>query len=191
MEEKDFINQMENLKKPDVQATASQRQIKLALLNTKKSAWWGLWILAIPVFFFCCVAIKYLFGWNWGVSNNFIEWMAKLDRQKGTGWITPVLFVLLPGISAIVNLLAIMNFTYDKMFNQLIVTIKLRWLNIILALVSIAVVAFVLLYAVTENAHHQAIEQYDLGLSNGKRQTSKTESFFLRFTSHVSSSNNL
>ncbi len=88
--------------------------------------------------------------------------------------------MLLPGISAIVNLLAIMNFTYDKMVNQLIVTIKLRWLNIILALVSIAVVAFVLLYAVTENAHHQAIEQYDLGLSNGKRQTSKTESFFLR-----------
>ena len=160
MEEKDFMNQMANLKKPDVQATASQRQIRLALLNTKKTAWWGLWILVIPVFFFCCVAIKYLFGWNWGLSNNFIEWMAKLDQQKSTSWLTPVLFVLLPGISAILNLLAIMHFTYEKMANEIMVTIKLRWLNIILALISMAVVALVLFYAITENAHHRAIEQY-------------------------------
>jgi hypothetical protein len=162
MEEKDFRNQMENLKKPDVQATASQHQLRLALLNTKKTAWWGIWILVIPVFFISCNAIKELFGWSLGISDSFIEWMAKLDQQKSTGWITPVLFVLLPGISAIVNLLAIMHFTYDKMVNQLIVTIKLRWLNIILALVSVAVVAFVLFYAITENAHHKAIEQYDL-----------------------------
>ncbi|HVE61874.1 MAG TPA: hypothetical protein VNA26_08645 [Chitinophagaceae bacterium] len=163
MEEKDFLNQMENLKKPDVHATASQRQIKLALLNTKKSAWWGLWILVVPVFFFCCVAIKYLFGWNWGVSDNFVGWMAKLDQQKGTGWITPVLFVVLPGIGALVNLLAIMHFTYDKMLNQLMVTIKLKWLNIMLFLISMAVVAFVILYGIMENAHHRAIEQYDIG----------------------------
>jgi len=160
MEEKDFMNQMENLKKPEVQASASQRQIRLALLSTKKTAWWGLWILVIPVFFFCCVAIKYLFGWNWGLSNNFIEWMAKLDQQKSTSWLTPVLFVLLPGISAILNLLAIMHFTYEKMANEIMVTIKLRWLNIILALISMAVVALVLFYAITENAHHRAIEQY-------------------------------
>ncbi len=161
MEEKDFMNQMENLKKPDVEANASKLQIRLALLNTKKTAWWGLWILGIPIFFFCCVAIKYLLGWNWGVSDNFIEWVAKLDQQKSTGWITPVFFVLLPGIGAIVNLLAIMHFTYDKMVNQLIVTIKLRWLNVTLAVISITVVAFVLLYAITENAHHRAIEQYN------------------------------
>ncbi len=160
MDEKEFMSQMENLKKPEIQVSASQRQIRLALLSTKKTAWWGVWILMIPIFFFCCVAIKYLFGWNWGVSNNFIEWMAKLDQQKSTGWITPALFVLLPGISAIINLLAIMHFTYDKLVNQLIVTIKLRWLNIILALVSIAVIAFVLFYAITENAHHRAIEKY-------------------------------
>lgn len=160
MEEKDFMNQMENLKKPDVQASASQRQIRLALLNTKKSAWWGIWILVIPVFFISCNVIKELFGWNLGVSDNFIEWIARLDQQKSTGWITPVVFVLLPGISAIVNLLSIMHFTYDKMANELIVAIKLRWLNIILALFSIALVALVLLYAITENAHHRAIEQY-------------------------------
>ena len=160
MEEKDFMNQMENLKKPEVQAPASQRQIRLALLNTKKSAWWGLWVLVIPVFFFCCVAIKYLFGWNWGISDNFIEWMAKLDKKPATGWLTPVLFVLLPGISALVNLLTIMHFVYDRMARELIVTIRIRWFNIILAFISIAIVAMVVLYGITENAHHRAIEQY-------------------------------
>jgi uncharacterized protein YpmB len=48
------------------------------------------------------------------------------------------------------------------MVNELMVTIKLRWINIILALISMALVAIVLFYAVTETAHHRAIEQYDL-----------------------------
>ncbi|MFN2457155.1 MAG: hypothetical protein ABR502_03035 [Chitinophagaceae bacterium] len=160
MDENDFMHRMENLKKPELQTSASQRQVKLAILNTKKSARWGMWFMAIPIFFFCCVAIKYLLDWDWGVTNNFIEWMAKLDQRSATGWITPVLFVVLPGISAVVNLLAITHFTFDKTSKELMVTIKLRWLNIILAIISVMLVAVVLLYAVTENAHHRAIEQY-------------------------------
>lgn len=160
MEEKDFLNKMENLKKPDVKADASHRQVKLALMSAKKSAMWGAWFLIVPILFFCCVAIKYLFGWNWGIADNFIEWIAKLDNQAGTGWVTPVFFVLLPGIGAVANLLAIMHFMYDKTSKELTVTIKIRWWNIILAKVSIAIIAFMILYALTENAHHRAIEQY-------------------------------
>ena len=161
MEEKEFLNKMENLKKPEISSEASQRQIKLALLNTKRSAVWGSWFLIIPLFFFACVTIKYLFHWNWGIADNFIEWMARLDKQAGTGWISPVLFVLLPVIGAVVNLLAIMHFVYDKLTKELIVTIKLKWLNIILAIISIGFVGIVLLYVITENSIEKGIRIAD------------------------------
>jgi hypothetical protein len=162
MGEKDFLNKMENLKKPEVNADASQRQIKLALLNTKKSAAWGTWFLIVPIFFFSCVAIKYLFHWNWGIADGFIEWIARLDHQTATGWVSPVLFVLLPAIGAIVNLLAIMHFIYDKPTRELIVTIRIKWFNIILAAISIGFIAIVLLYAIAENSAERAIKKYDI-----------------------------
>src|SRR5258705_4844598 len=110
MEEKDFFEKMENLKKPEVQAAASQKQIKLALLNAKRSAAWGIWFLIIPIFFFACVAIKYLLHWNWGLAINFLDWMANIDRSTELPIVSIVLFIILPGIGAAVNLLAVMHF---------------------------------------------------------------------------------
>jgi hypothetical protein len=162
MEEKDFLNKMENLKKPEVNAEASRQQIKLVLMNTKKSANWSIWFLIIPLLFFCCVAIKYLFQWNWGIADRFIEWTAKLDKQAATAWLTPVLFVLLPAIGAILNLLAIMHFMYDRLTKELLITIKIKWLNIILAAISIGFIAIVILYAIVENSAERAIRKYDV-----------------------------
>ena len=162
MEEKDFLSKMENLNKPEVNVEALQRQIKLALLNTKKSAAWGTWFLIVPIFFFICVTIKYLFHWNWGLADDFIEWIARLDHQSGTGWISPVLFVLLPAVGAVVNLLAIMHFVYDKFTKELIVTIKIKWFNIILAVISIGIIGVIFLYALTENAMERGIRKYEI-----------------------------
>jgi len=161
MEEKDFLNKMENLKKPEVNVGASQRQVRLTLLNTKKSADWGIWFLVVPLFFFCCVTIKYLFHWNRGIADNFIEWIARLDHQAATRWVSPVLFVLLPAIVALINLLAIMHFLYDKLTKELIVTIKLKWFNIFLAIISITIVATVFLYGIIETAAENAIKRYN------------------------------
>jgi len=161
MEENEFLNKMENLKKPEVNTDASQRQVRLTLLNARKSAAWGMWFLVIPLFFFCCVAIKYLFHWHWRIANNFIEWIARLDHQTATAWVTPVLFVLLPAIIALINLLAIMHFVYDKLTKELIVTIKLKWFNIFLAIMSLAIVGIVLLYGIIETTAENAIKRYD------------------------------
>jgi hypothetical protein len=152
---------MENLKKPEVNAEVSQRQIKLALLNTKKSAAWGTWFLIVPIFFLGCIAIKYLLQWNWGIADGFIEWMAQLDHQTSTAWVTPVFFVLLPAIGAVINLLAVMHFIYDQLAKELTVTIKLKWFNIILAAISIGIIAIVLLYAVSENSAERAIHRIE------------------------------
>ncbi len=68
-----------------------------------------------------------------------------------------LLFVILPLLAALANLLTIMRFTYDRLRKELVVSIRLSWLNIILAIASLAVVGMVILYGIVENAHHNAI----------------------------------
>jgi lantibiotic transport system permease protein len=161
MDEKEFMDQMENLRTPDVTAEASRRQIRLTLMNTKRSAFWGIWFIAVPILFLACIVIKEFLQIDLGIANAFIELMARLDHSLSTRWLTPVLFVLLPGIGALVNLLSIMHFAYERTSRELIVTIRLKWFNIILAAISFAMIGMVILYGITENAHHRAIEQIE------------------------------
>ena len=160
MDENQFLKKMENLRKPDVNAEASRRQLKLTIMNAKRSAAWGVWFIAIPVLFLASVAIKYLFHWTWGVSDNLIEWMANMDQHAATAWITPVLFVLLPVICALANFLAVLHFMYDKTAKELLVTIKLKWLNIALAVVSVCIIGIILLYGLMETSAENASKKY-------------------------------
>jgi len=166
MEENEFLKKMENLKKPEVNPEVSQRQIKLAIMNAKRSAAWGLWFLLIPVVFFACVAIKELLGWDWKFAENFPEWIVYLDKSTGFPLASIILFIVLPAIGAIANLLAIMHFIYEKQTKELIITIRLKWLNIFLATISILVIAFVLLYVIAENSAEKAIRRYDVEWHN-------------------------
>jgi len=164
MDKNDFFNKMENLQKPEVSEAsvdASRRQIKLMVLSAKKTAAWGIWLIVVPVFFFVCITIKEFLQWDWGLANGFIEWMARIDKQGATGWLTPVLLVLLPAICALINLLAIMHFVYDKISRALIVTIRINWINIILAIVSIGIIGIVFIYGVSENAAEKAIHRLE------------------------------
>jgi hypothetical protein len=159
--EEEFLEKMKSLKKPDVQASQYQQLFKLTLVNTQKSAFWGVWFLVVPLFFFACVVMKYLFNIKLGLSDTFIETMAALDTKSSGGHIlTLLLFIVLPMAGIVLNLLSVMHFVYDKAERSLVVTLKLRWFNIVLAVISLAVVAMVCLYAITENARHHAREQY-------------------------------
>jgi hypothetical protein len=162
MEEKDFLSKMENLKKPDVNAENSQRQIKIALLNARRSAAWGIWFLVVPAFFFCSVAIKYLLHADWSIAGNFLDWVATVDKSMRFPIVSILFFVVLPAGGAIINLLSILHFTYDKPARELIVTIKMKWVNIILALVSLAVIGVIMLYAISENSAERAIKKYEI-----------------------------
>jgi lantibiotic transport system permease protein len=159
MEEKEFLQKMENLKKPEVHADASRRQIRLAILNAKKSAAWGIWFLVIPFLFVVSVFIKEFLGWDWGVANTIEEWVGNMDRTAR--WTGPVLFFLLPAIAAVTNLLAIVHFLYDKVSKELIVTIRLKWFNIILVVISTVVIGLVCLFVIMENSAERAIHRME------------------------------
>jgi lantibiotic transport system permease protein len=159
MEEKDFLQKMENLNKPEVNADASRRQVRIAIMNAKKSATWGIWLLVIPFLFILSVTIKEFLKWDWGISNTISEWIGALD--KNIPFASPVLFLLLPAVAAVINLLAIKHFVYDRTTRELIVTLKIKWLNIILVLISMGIIAIMLLYVVMENSAERAIHKME------------------------------
>ena len=51
MDEKEFINKMDNLKKPGFEDNSPNNMLKFAIVNSKKSAAMGVWFLAVPLYF--------------------------------------------------------------------------------------------------------------------------------------------
>jgi uncharacterized membrane protein YidH (DUF202 family) len=154
MEEKEFINKMDNLKKPDFDNKEPDRNLKLAIIGSKKSAAMGVWFLVVPCYFLMMMLMKYYFNVNLHIIGIFEGFIASIDRSSGTKFITPLFFIALPIVGIVINLLSIMFFEYAKEKKQINISIKLKPLNILLIILSLAVVSIFTLYLITENIHH-------------------------------------
>lgn len=154
MEDKNFEQQMEALQTPSTGDIRHHEHLKITLLNAKRSSQAGILFIIIPSLFLLGVFIKYTLGINLNFFNSIEDKMAAIDKVSSLKWIAPLLLVGLPLISIVMNSLAIMHFYWDKQRKEFIITIKYKLLNVILLLLSIAIVGIFLLYAITENMHH-------------------------------------
>lgn len=150
MEAQDFEKKMENLKKPDVEIKPPV-ELKLAILNAKRSATVGVWLVILPYLFLACMVMKYELNLNFGFLNTFSRIVGKVDGSPVLWWIQPVVLFVLPAAGIVINTLAILHVAFDRMARSLIVTVKLKWLNLIILGVSAAIIAFFLLYLIAEN----------------------------------------
>jgi hypothetical protein len=161
MKENEFEKQMENLKTPTADTSSQQQTLKITLLNAKKSSRFGTAFIIIPCLFLFGVFLKYALGIDFKIFSSLEEEMATFDKISYLKWLSPFLLVGLPLAGIVLNLLAITHFYWDKLKRELIVTIKYRLVNIILLLISIAIVCVFILYAIAENAGHQVMERID------------------------------
>lgn len=152
MNEDEFLKQMETLQVPEVDPALHQQKVKMTIMNAERSAALSVWLLVLPVFLFLFFLnpfnITALNNWMFGIVMN-----AAFNKSPG-GW-EPIIWnatiwYALPAASTIVNLLAILNIRYHQLkptqgkVNELSVTIKLKWWNIILLTVSMALLILVL-----------------------------------------------
>ena len=153
MEEDEFINKMDNLKKPGFKSKLPDKKLKLAIVNSKKSAAIGVWFLIVPCYFLLMIFMKYYFNVNLHVIDIFEDFIASMDKSTITKFIPPLFFVVLPVVGIIMNFLSIIFFEYDKELKQINISVKLKALNILLIILSATVVSVFALYLVTENIH--------------------------------------
>ncbi len=151
-----FEEYMDNLKKPTVDVTGHQREFRLTLLDTKKSAWIGVGLLIVPFLFLSGVILKHYLQLDVGIFTSVYQWIGELDRKFGDrsliNWIFRILLLFGPMIAIVLNLWAILHVRYDKDQKEIVMSLKLKWLNLIILLISGLVFSVFFLYLLMENA---------------------------------------
>lgn len=155
MDMKEFIKKMENLQSPDFVSEGHKRQLKLTLLNTQKSAAFGVLLVLTPFLFASGMILKYNLGIDFGLFTWFPSWLVSFE-EKSIILTFLLRFLLLGGplIAVLLNLLAILHFQFDGAANEVLISIKLKWLNIAVVIFCSAVLMIFFLYLLVENINH-------------------------------------
>jgi hypothetical protein len=150
MKPEDFEKKMEELKAPKSEANPP-KELRLAIVSARRSAALGAWFVIVPWLFFIAMLLKHRFNVDFGLIDTVAEMMAALDRDPSTWWIGPVLILGLPVVAIVINTLAITHFKWESFTGSLIVSIRMKWINIAVLIVSFTIVGIFLLYLVAEN----------------------------------------
>lgn len=151
--EDDFIKKMETLQKPEIDDLPEMRDFKLVLLNSKKSAALGVWLVAVPLFFLFCMCMKYAFHINLHFFDVVDDTVASIDKSSGIPFLSAILLVGLPILGFAVNALSLIHVQFEKQLSgrKLLISIKMQWTNIIIMTISFLIVCIFLLYLISEN----------------------------------------
>ncbi len=151
MENDEFSKKLQEMHKPDIESPTHQVQLKITLLNAKRSANIGLILVILPCLFLAAVFIKYFLHIDLPSFSSLEEWMSKKDQNIIIKLLFPLLLIGAPLLALIFNLLAILHFDLDKKANELIITFKIKWFNIFVSLICLFILFCFFLYAVGEN----------------------------------------
>jgi hypothetical protein len=156
-DEDEFLKQMENLQVPEMNPKEHPKMVKMAIMNAKRSAALGVWLIVVPCYFLLCVFMYYFFHIHTGWFGAMFRLMESLEKTPGISFLGPIILVVLPIICIIINALAIIHVQVQKFGPQqskakeFSVTIKVKLWNILLILLSLAVVFTFIAYVMTEN----------------------------------------
>ena len=94
------------------------------------------------------------FGHRLGFISQFIDWIVSLDNTPFVNWLIRFLLLGAPAVVALANFLAITHFYVDKELKEFNMTVRLRWMNIIVMLLCLGVFSVLFAYLIVENAGH-------------------------------------
>ena len=128
MDKNDLEKKLEQLDSPKVPAL-HHRQLKLSILNAKKSARASLWLMSIPVVLLGTAILQ-----TWNILIPPWSWLVKYGPQMPE-WLRMFIFIsvtmVIPLIALVLNLLSILWLQYDREQHVLHVSIRMRTINVI------------------------------------------------------------
>ena len=145
MKNEDFENKLSKMQVPQPENIMQHPELKIPFMSYKKSSKAGLWLLLVPITFAVVLILKTEMGLQSTFLNLFPKFFGAIDDNPVLTYLIPVIFAGLPLTAMIINFLAICHFRKNKQTKELIMTIKYRPLNIVVFLVSFAVLIFFLL----------------------------------------------
>ena len=138
--ENDFEKKMENLKTPETEFVKHQETLKIGLMNAKKSSRIGLVFILVPALFVLIAYIKLQFIMSIDFPATFQGILHKTDHASWLRWVVPLVFLVLPLLAAITNLLAVSHFMVDKKTKEVFITVQYRLKNLIVLIISLVII---------------------------------------------------
>jgi hypothetical protein len=151
MEKEELINKLQNMHKPEIVSETHKVQLKITLLNARKSANFGIILAILPVVFLGFIFLKYMLHLSIPAFTSFENWMSEKDNNPLFKILIPLLLIGAPLLGLAINLLAILYVEWRKNSGELLITIKIKWRNIIIIIICLLLLACFLFYVVGEN----------------------------------------
>lgn len=140
---------LKDIPKPEAPATENQEMVRLALLSARRSAAFGIVLIALPG----ALLLLFFLQNTFHLFPGLIRWLA------GSGTFLPlparaiVVFIFLVGfpfVAVAVNLLSISWYRYYPIRRELVVSLRMRWPNILIAVIGGAIAAFYILHLLAD-----------------------------------------
>ena len=152
---------MENLDKPNVDIPKHKEALRLRLLNAKKSSRLGLALMAVPCLFIFGMLIKEYLKYDIGLFTFVYDLLSENDQRYGDTSIVNWLFRLLVlaglPLAIYLNITSLLFVTYEKEKKELFIALKIKWLNILIAVVCLVVFFVFFNYLIAENMRRTMI----------------------------------
>ena len=149
MTKEKLSNYLTEIPKPEAPATENEKLVRLALLSARRSAFLGVVLIALPGMLILLLFLQNTFH----LFPGLIRWLA------GSGSFLPlparavVVFIFLVGfpfVAVAVNLLSISWYRYYPFRRELVISIRMRWPNILIAIIGSALAAFYILHLLAD-----------------------------------------
>jgi hypothetical protein len=154
MSDTPIIPDLEQLRAPRASAEAVKAQLKFTLLSAQFSSRVGYLLVAIPAAFVGAVVLHYGFGLPLPGFEMLEGVLTYVETHPAVRWVAPLLLVGAPLVSLSINVLAVLHVSIDRRRREVQLTVKLRWPNLIVAVISAFILAVVFAHAAAEAAHH-------------------------------------
>jgi hypothetical protein len=154
MTKEEFLQKLETMSKPYVESSEHQLQLRLALTSAKRSSRIGYLLTVLPCLFLVALLLKYLFDINLGLVSSLQQLLIGIESHPLYKWLIPLALLIGPMTGIVLNVLAITHFVWDKRLNEVRVSVRLKWPNLIAIAFCGLVVAVLALYFISSNIQY-------------------------------------
>jgi len=152
MKKEELENKLENLTLPEINSGKHKEKLRLTILNMSRSHKLGYVFVIIPLFFLFGIFVTRILGINIPLVNSIEQLMARWDKVSYLKLVFPILYLVLPFIALVVNLLASLHFSWNSQKKELNIIYRFRWGNFIIISISVFILVTFFTYLIMENS---------------------------------------
>jgi hypothetical protein len=145
MNNDDVERMLGGIKPPRPSQPMHQDELKIPLLRYRQSSKAGLWLLVFPAIAAVTTLLKHELALSSPLVDGLRRGIAAVDGNPVLTFLVPITFIGLPCAAMIMNLLACSHVAVARERREALITIKYRPANILVFLLSFAMLVFFLL----------------------------------------------